>query len=84
MREGIVALMRQVSEERGTGIVVVSHDLSMVASLCERTVVMHDGEVVEDRPTKDLLTDPRHERTKELLDAIPTLHVMPADLAMAS
>ncbi len=83
MRESIVALLRKVSEERGTGIVVVSHDLSMVASLCERTVVMHAGEVVEDRPTRRLLTDPRHERTKELLDAIPTLHVLPADLAVA-
>ncbi|MGY3127766.1 peptide/nickel transport system ATP-binding protein [Agrococcus sp. UYP33] len=83
MREAIVALLRKVSEERGTGIVVVSHDLSMVASLCERTVVMHGGEIVEDRSTKEVLTDPRHERTKELLDAIPTLHVMPADLQIA-
>ncbi len=83
MRESVVALLRKVSEEHGTGIVVVSHDLSMVASLCERTVVMHGGEVVEDRPTRQVLTDPRHERTKELLDAIPTLHVMPADLQIA-
>ncbi len=83
MRESIVALMRNVSEERGTGIVVVSHDLSMVASLCERTVVMHAGEIVEDRPTKQLLTEPRHERTRELLDAIPTLHIMPAGMEVA-
>ena len=80
MRESIVALLRKVSEERGTGIVVVSHDLSMVASLCERTIVMHAGDVVEDRQTRDLLTDPRHPRTKELLDAIPTLHVLPQDM----
>ena len=83
MRESIVALLRTISEDRGTGIVVVSHDLSMVASLCERTVVMHGGEVVEDRPTRQVLTEPGHERTKELLDAIPTLHVLPADMAVA-
>ena len=83
MREAIVALLRQVSEERGTGIVVVSHDLSMVANLCERTVVMHAGEVVEDRPTRQLLADPRHPRTRELLDAIPTLHVLPAGMDAA-
>lgn len=77
MREAVVALMRRVSEEHGTGIAVVSHDLSMVASLCERTIVMHAGEVVEDRPTRDLLANPRHERTRELLDAIPVLHVVP-------
>ncbi|WP_413320335.1 ABC transporter ATP-binding protein [Agrococcus sp. 1P02AA] len=84
MRESIVALLREVSEQRGTGIVVVSHDLSMVASLCERTVVMHGGEIVEDRPTRRLLTDPRHERTRELLDAIPTLHVLPQDMQMTA
>ncbi len=77
MREAVVGLLRKVSEEHGTGIVVVSHDLSMVASLCERTVVMHAGEIVEDRDTKQMLIDPHHERTKELLDAIPTLHVLP-------
>ncbi|MBC9936293.1 MULTISPECIES: ABC transporter ATP-binding protein [unclassified Leucobacter] len=80
MRESIVSLMRQVSQERGTGIVVVSHDLSMVASLCERTIVMHGGDVVEDRPTKQLLTSPRHPRTRELLDAIPNLHMVPEGL----
>lgn len=73
MREQIVGLLKKVSEERGSGIAVVSHDLSMVASLCERTVVMHAGEVVEDRPTKELLTDPQHPRTQELLEAIPAL-----------
>lgn len=83
MREAIVALLRRVSEERGTGIVVVSHDLSMVASLCERTVVMHGGEVVEDRSTRELLADPRHPRTQELLDAIPVLQVASRDLEPA-
>ncbi|WP_162903719.1 ABC transporter ATP-binding protein [Leucobacter sp. wl10] len=83
MREAIVALLRQISEERGTGIAVVSHDLSMVASLCERTVVMHAGEVVEDRPTMELLTDPRHPRTRELLDAIPELHLAHEDTTTA-
>ncbi len=77
MREAVVALMRRVSEEHGTGIAVVSHDLSMVASLCERTIVMHAGEVVEDRPTAELLAEPRHDRTKELLNAIPVLQVLP-------
>lgn len=73
MREQIVALLRRISQERGTGIAVVSHDISMIASLCERTVVMHGGEVVEDRPTGGVLLSPAHPRTRELLDAIPTV-----------
>lgn len=83
MRESIVALLTRISDERGTGIVVVSHDLSMVASMCHRTVVMHGGEVVEDAPTSQLLTDPQHPRTRELLAAIPTLHVLPPALVAA-
>ena len=84
MREQIVALMRGVSAERGTGIVVVSHDLSMIASLCERTVVMYGGEVVEDRPTRELLPSPAHPRTRELLEAIPTLRLSPAPVPAAA
>ncbi len=83
MREQIVALLRRISEERGTGIAVVSHDLSMIASLCERTVVMYGGEVVEDRPTAQLLVGPEHPRTRELLDAIPTLRLDEPLLATA-
>lgn len=84
MREAIVGLLRRISEERGTGIVVVSHDLSMVASLCERTVVMHGGHVVEDGPTRELLVEQRDERTRELLDAIPALHVASKELEPAA
>ncbi|NUP75471.1 MAG: ABC transporter ATP-binding protein [Sinomonas sp.] len=83
MRESIVALLTRISDERGTGIVVVSHDLSMVASMCHRTVVMHGGEVVEDAPTAQLLTEPKHPRTRELLAAIPTLHILPQTLVAA-
>ncbi len=73
MREQIIALLRRIAAEHGTGVVVVSHDLSMVADLCSRTIVMHAGSVVEDRPTLAVLRSPRHPRTRELLDAIPTL-----------
>ncbi len=84
MREQIVALLRRVSAERGTGMVVVSHDLSMIASLCERTVVMHGGGVVEDRPTRELLAAPAHPRTGELLEAIPTLRLEPEPVRTAA
>ncbi|WP_250444518.1 ABC transporter ATP-binding protein [Actinotalea sp. C106] len=76
MREQIIAVLREVCATRGTGIVVVSHDLSVIASLCDRTLVMSAGEVVEDRPTAQLLADPHHPRTRELLDAVPALPVM--------
>ncbi|MFV0450842.1 MAG: ABC transporter ATP-binding protein, partial [Propioniciclava sp.] len=73
LREQIVEVLDQVCTERGMSLVVVSHDLSVVADLCERTLVMYAGDVVEDRPTADLLALPRHHHTRELLDAIGAL-----------
>lgn len=62
-----------VAGPTGTALLVVSHDISVVAALCQRTVVMDAGQVVEDRPTADLLIRPAHPRTRELLDAVPRL-----------
>lgn len=89
MREQVIELLRSIAEERGTGLLIVSHDLSMVASLCKRTVVMHDGGIVEDGDTLALLANPQHPRTRELVDAIPVLpepHTpdAPGDATLAS
>ncbi|WP_291279187.1 ABC transporter ATP-binding protein [Galactobacter sp.] len=73
LRQQVVALLRTLSEERGMGLIVVSHDLSVVADLCDRTMVMSDGHVVEDRTTTDLLECPEHRVSKELVAAIPRL-----------
>jgi len=55
------------------GLLVVSHDISVVAALCHRTLVMHEGRLVEDRPTAELLCSPTHPQTRLLLDAVPRL-----------
>ncbi|MEH3076507.1 MAG: dipeptide/oligopeptide/nickel ABC transporter ATP-binding protein [Quadrisphaera sp.] len=62
---------------RTTTLVVVSHDLAAVAALCERTAVVHAGRLVEDRLTRDVLADPRHEAARELVDALPRLPSSP-------
>jgi peptide/nickel transport system ATP-binding protein len=73
MREQVIALLQDICRDSGMGLLVVSHDISMVASLCERTVVIHAGEIIEDGPTSRVLTDPQHETTRHLLEAIPSL-----------
>ena len=55
------------------GLLLVSHDLSVVARLCDRTVVLGDGLVVEDRPTHELLARPEHPLTRDLVAAVPSL-----------
>ena len=56
---------------RGTGLLLISHDLSVVARLADRTAVVHSGRIVEYGPTAAVLADPRHPYTRALLAAVP-------------
>ena len=73
IRAQVVRVLRELSTERGTGILMVSHDISVMAGLCQRVLVMQQGRIVEDRPTRDLLRDPHHPHTRELLNAAPPM-----------
>jgi peptide/nickel transport system ATP-binding protein len=69
----ILELMRELNAEFGTAIVLISHDLGVIAGLCARVVVMYAGEVVEEGPTEQVLADPRHPYTWALMNAVPRL-----------
>ena len=62
------------SKARGRSIILISHDLSVVARLADEVIVMRDGEVLEQGPAHQVLHQPRHEYTQALLDAIPSEH----------
>ena len=64
----VIALLTELRKSRGLSIMFVSHDLALVSMLCDRIMVMKDGECVECGETKDVLGNPQHEYTKELLD----------------
>ncbi len=73
LREHVVTALEDLSRRQGLGLLLVSHDLAVVQRLCNRTVVLADGVVVEDRPTPELFARPSHARTRQLLDAVPAL-----------
>jgi len=62
------------SKDRGRSIILISHDLSVVARLADEVIVMRDGEVLEQGPAHQVLHQPTHEYTQALLDAIPSEH----------
>ncbi len=64
----VVALLQKIRESEGLSIIFVSHDLALVSMLCDRIMVMKDGECVEEGETSKVLGNPQHEYTKELLD----------------
>jgi peptide/nickel transport system ATP-binding protein len=73
LRDQVVALLDRMCTDTGMALLLVSHDLSVIAALCRRTAVLAGGELVEDQPTADLLATPEHPRTRELLEAVPEL-----------
>ena len=67
----ILKLFRKVSEERGMGLMFISHDLRLVKKLCSRVLVMRNGEIVEQGETEIVLESPAHEYTKTLVRSAP-------------
>ncbi|MFJ8767404.1 ABC transporter ATP-binding protein [Streptomyces clavifer] len=63
----ILDLLAELRERSGLALVVVSHDLAVVAHLCDEVLVMRQGEVVEHGPTRAVLYDPQHEYTRLLI-----------------
>lgn len=67
----IVVLLEQLRRELGLSVIFISHDLSLVRSLCDDVLIMRGGEVVEQGAAAEVLASPRHPYTRALLDAIP-------------
>jgi oligopeptide/dipeptide ABC transporter ATP-binding protein len=71
VRAGILNLLRAARDDLGLAAIYISHDLALIRYVCERTLVMYLGRVVEQGPTADLIADPRHPYTRALVAAVP-------------
>ncbi|UYZ14571.1 ABC transporter ATP-binding protein [Brevibacillus sp. WF146] len=69
----ILDLMRQLKERQGTSIIFITHDLGVVAEMCDRVIVMYAGQVIEEAPVRELFQHPQHPYTRGLIASIPTL-----------
>jgi peptide/nickel transport system ATP-binding protein len=73
IQAGILDLMRDVRERLGTAIILITHNLGVVADIADRVVVMYAGRKAEEAPVRELFAKPQHPYTIGLLDAIPRL-----------
>lgn len=70
----ILGLIKELNKEYGTTIILISHDLGVIKSVCERALVMKEGVIVEEGPIEELFYRPKAEYTRRLLDAVPSIH----------
>ncbi len=73
VQDQVLGVLREQVAARGISLVFISHDLSVLASTCERIAVMRDGIVVEEGPSHDVVTRPTHPYTEQLARAFPTI-----------
>lgn len=69
----ILKLMRKIKEEKGNSILLITHDLGVVAELCDRVIVMYCGKIVESGTVRQIFYNPLHQYTKALLASIPSI-----------
>jgi oligopeptide/dipeptide ABC transporter ATP-binding protein len=78
----ILDLMRNLRDETGTAIVLITHDLGVVAEMCDRVAVMYAGEIVEQTDVVSLFREPKHPYTRGLIGSIPVVGSVQEDLAV--
>jgi peptide/nickel transport system ATP-binding protein len=79
----ILELLDDLKARLGMGIILVTHDLGVIAGHADKVAVMYGGRIVEEAPTADLFADPRHRYTQALFESMPTME-LDADHALAS
>ena len=70
----IIELMMELKNKLGMAIIMITHDLGVVASICDRIAVMYAGKIVESGMTDDIFYNPKHEYTKGLLKSVPKMY----------
>ena len=78
----ILDLMRNLRDETGTAIILITHDLGVVAEMCDRVAVMYAGEIVEQTDVVKIFREPMHPYTKGLIGSIPVVGAVKDELAV--
>jgi oligopeptide/dipeptide ABC transporter ATP-binding protein len=70
----ILELLEQLRRDLGLSLILITHDLSVIAETCDRVLIMYAGKVAEEGPVREVFTNPRHPYTRKLLGAFPDIH----------
>jgi peptide/nickel transport system ATP-binding protein len=77
----IIELLRDLCAERKTAVMLITHDMGVIAALADRVVVAYAGRIVEDGPVAEVIRSPMHPYTRGLMNSIPTIGLRPRRLS---
>ena len=80
VQDQILNLMREIQQDKGMSVIFITHDLGVVAEMCDEVVVMYAGRIAEQAPAQKLIQEPRHPYTRGLLNSLPSLAKEPKTL----
>ena len=69
----IMKLLKELQKENGMAVILITHDIGLVARMADRVLVMYAGQLIEEAPVKELFKNPRHPYTQALLSSVPTI-----------
>lgn len=72
IQKQIIELIKKINEDNNTSVIFITHNLKLVKEFCDRVIVMKEGKIVESGVTKDIFLNPKHDYTKQLINAIPS------------
>ena len=75
----VLAVLQDLQRKLDMSLLLITHDLGVVANMADEIVVIYHGQVMESGPTREVLTDPRHPYLKALLAAVPRVHMAPGE-----
>lgn len=73
LRLELIDLLRKLNKKRGTAFIFITHDIALTQHFCQRLIVLNDGEIVDEGPTRDVINHPTHDFTKKLIHALQIL-----------
>ena len=69
----IMKLLKVLQKENGMSVILITHDIGLVANMADRVLIMYAGQLIEEAPVKELFRNPKHPYTQALLDSVPTI-----------
>lgn len=71
----IMKLLKELNKQFKTAVLLITHDLGVVAEICERVIVMYSGQIVEEAPVLEIFKNPKHPYTKGLIQSVPDMRI---------